>query len=348
MTQNRRFLLIQRPHGLPTQSDFQLAECPKPVIGAGEALIRNHYVSIDPAIRGWLDAGGNYMEPIALGDAVRASTVGVVETSNNPGLKPGDWVTGLHKIEDYSIIGPESRTFPVDIGIVRSPTAYLSVAGAVGLTAWFGLEDLMQPAPGQTLLVSGAAGAVGSLVGQLAKMRGAHVVGIAGGEEKCARLTERYGFDAAIDYRGKDADALTAAIAQACPKGVDFVYENVGGDCLDAALLNLNSGAQIVICGMISEYNSAPRGARNLWQLLVKTATMRGYLVSQYLDRFPEAMQAMASLVAQDRLVYDEHIDHGIENALPAMLRLFNGTNDGKMILKLSQGQEMGRYDGKA
>lgn len=335
MTANRRFTLIARPQGLPRESDFRLIEEPAPTIGEGEFLVRNHYASIDPAIRGWLEPGGNYMEPVPLGDAVRASTIGVVEQSNNPAFPVGQWVMGLNKIEFYSVGRADGFTHPIDVSAVPSPTAYLSVAGAVGLTAWFGVEEVMKPAAGQTLLVSGAAGAVGSLIGQLARRRGARVVGIAGGPGKCAKLTERYHYNAAIDYRGKDADALAAAIAEACPDGVDFVYENVGGVCLDAALMNINTGALIVICGLISEYNSPPYGTRNVWQLLVKTATMRGYLLTQYLDKFPEGTRAMADLVAQGAIVYDEHIEEGIDNALSSMLRLFEGSNQGKMILKL-------------
>lgn len=336
MTVNRRFILAARPQGLPQPSDFRLTDEPVPAIGEGEFLIRNHYASIDPAIRGWLDAGGNYMPPVPIGDAVRASTIGVVEDSRCDAFRPGEWVMGLNKIETYSVGRQDGFTHPIDVGAVPSPTAYLSVAGAVGLTAWFGVEDIMQPRPGDTLLISGAAGAVGSLVGQLAKMRGARVVGIAGGTAKCAKLIARFGFDAAIDYRGKDVAALSAEIAAACPDGVNFVYENVGGACLDAALLNLATGAQVVLCGLISEYNGEPVGARNLWQLLVKTATMRGYLISQYVHRFPEGVRAMTTLVAEGKLTYDEHVEEGINNALPAFLRLFEGTNEGKMILKLA------------
>lgn len=335
MTVNRRFILAARPQGLPRESDFRLADAPLPEIGEGEFLIRNHYASIDPAIRGWLDAGGNYMAPVPIGDAVRASTIGMVESSRCDAFSPGDWVMGLNKIEHYSVGRQDGFTHPIDVSAVPSPTAYLSVAGAVGLTAWFGVNDVMQPRAGDSMLISGAAGAVGSLVGQLAKLRGARVVGIAGGPTKCAKLTERYGFDAAIDYRGKDVAALSGEIAAACPDGINFVYENVGGVCLDAALLNIANGAQIVLCGLISEYNGAPYGARNLWQLLVKTATMRGYLLTQYLDKFPEGTRAMADLVAQGKIVYDEHVEDGIDNALHALLRLFEGTNEGKMILKL-------------
>lgn len=335
-TTNRRFILAARPDGAPKESDFRLEECPLAAPGPGEVLIRNHYASLDPAIRGWLDDVPSYLPPVALGDAVRASTIGTVEASNVEGYEPGDWVMGLNKIEQYSTAAPSVFMHKIDVSVTPSVTSYLSSMGAVGLTAWFGVRELMTPKAGQTLLVSGAAGAVGSMVGQLAKLEGARVVGIAGGPEKCARLIERFGYDAAIDYRGKDADALSAAIGAACPDGIDLVFENVGGIGLDATLLHINQHAQIILCGLISEYNGTPHGARNLWQLIVKTATIRGYLVSEFADRFPEGGRAIAELIAEGKLVFDEQIDEGIDNAFSAFMRLFDGTNQGKMILKLA------------
>jgi NADPH-dependent curcumin reductase CurA len=204
------------------------------------------------------------------------------------------------------------------------------------MTAYFGFLEVCAPKPGETVLVSGAAGAVGSLVGQLAKIHGCRAVGIAGGPAKCARLTQRYGFDAAIDYRGKDEAALTQAIAEACPEGVDVIFENVGGIILDAGLMNLKLHARVGLCGLISEYNTAPRGIRNLWQLIVKRAQIRGFLVADYVSRFAEGAQAMAAWAAQGRLTIDEHIDEGLENAYDSFMRLFSGTNEGKMILKIA------------
>ncbi|MCB2014550.1 MAG: NADP-dependent oxidoreductase [Sphingobium sp.] len=332
---NRSFVLVSRPKGMPVESDFRLEDTPVPNPGPGEIVIRNHYASLDPAIRGWLDDAPSYLPPVALGDPVRASTIGVVEASNVDRFKPGDWVMGLNRIEHYSVVAPDDFMHPIDISLAPSPTAYLSAMGAVGLTAWFGVNDVMKPEPGQTLLVSGAAGAVGSMVGQLAKLRGARVVGIAGGTEKCARLIDRYGFDAAIDYRGKDADALSGAIGEACPDGIDLVYENVGGIGLDATLMHINPYARIILCGLISEYNSAPYGTRNLWRVLVNTATIRGYLVSEFVDRFPEGSRAIAQLVSEGKLVFDEHIEEGIDSTYRAFMRLFEGSNQGKMILKL-------------
>ena len=336
MTMNRRFLLRRRPQGMIQPSDFALVDEAVPAIGPGQILIRNHYASLDPAIRGWLDDVPSYLPPIDLDDAVRATTVGVVEASNAAGFVPGQWVMGLNKIEQYSVAPEGGFTSPIDPSIVPSVTNYLSVVGAVGLTAYFGVEDVLKPKPGDTLLVSGAAGAVGSLVGQLGKLAGARVVGIAGGPAKCARLLKDYGFDAAIDYRGKDVDALSAAIGKACPDGIDLVFENVGGIGLDATLLHINNHARIALCGLVSEYNSEPHGTRNLWQVIARMATIHGFLIKDYLHRFAEGGAAMARLVGEGKLRFDEHIDEGIDNAFPAFLRLFEGSNDGKMILKLT------------
>ncbi len=336
MTINRRFILVTRPQGEPRDSDFRLVEEAVPSIGENEFLIRNHYVSLDPAMRGWLNEGDTYMPAIAVGDALSANTVGTVEASNHPRYQVGDWVQGFNRIEEYSVGGHDDYAAPVDVSRVASPSAYLSIAGGTGLAAWFAVEGELQPEPGQTLLVSGAAGAVGSIVGQLARMRGARVVGIAGGPDKCARLTKRYGYHAAIDYRGKDVTQLSTAISEACPDGVDLVFENVGGICLDAALLNINNNALIVICGLISEYNTVPYGTRQLMQLLIKSATMRGYLLINYAAKLDEGRRAIIDLVARDEIAYDEHVEHGIDNVLPAFMRLFNGTNDGKLVLKLT------------
>lgn len=337
MELNRRFLLRRRPEGQPVPDDFELVDDPLPQLEDGQFLIRNHYASLDPAQRGWMDDAESYMPPIPLDAAVRASTIGVVEASKADSFKPGQWVMGLNAIEDYSIGSMGGFTQPIDAAAVPSVTNYLSLFGAVGMTAYFGLFEVLEPKPGETVLVSGAAGAVGSIVGQLAKIAGCRAVGIAGGDDKCARLTERYGYDAAIDYRGKDEAALTRAIAEAAPGGVDIIFENVGGVVLDAGLNTLNMNARIGLCGLISEYNAPePVGARNLWQLIVKRASIRGLLVADYVARFSEGAAKMGEWAAQGKLVVDEHIDEGIENAYPAFMRLFAGTNQGKMILKIA------------
>jgi NADPH-dependent curcumin reductase CurA len=337
MTENRRFLLVRRPQGEPVPDDFKLVTEPLPELAEGQFLIRNHYASLDPAMRGWMDDSESYMPPIPLGAPVRASTVGVVEASRAEGFAPGQWVQGLNALEDYSLGVAGGFTQPIDAAAVPSVTNYLSMMGAVGMTAYFGFLEVCEPKPGDTVLVTGAAGAVGSLVGQIARIKGCRVIGIAGGAEKCRRLTTRYGFDAAIDYRGKDAAALEAAIRETAPDGIDVIFENVGGEILDAGLMNLKLGARVGLCGLISEYNSTERvGARNLWMLIVKRASIRGLLVSDYIARFGEGAAEMALWLQEGQLVVDEHVDEGLENAYAAFMRLFSGSNQGKMILKIA------------
>lgn len=339
MTDNRRFLLARRPNGMPVAEDFSLVSEPLPELSDGQFLIRNHYASLDPAMRGWMDDAPSYMPPIPLGTSVRASTVGEVVASKAADFPVGQWVSGLNGIEEYSVSQSGGFSAAIDPTIVPSPTNFLSVLGAVGMTAYFGYLEVCKPQPGDVVLVTGAAGAVGSLVGQIAKLKGASkVIGIAGGPEKCKRLIERYGFDVAIDYRGKNVDQLSAEIAAAAPQGVNVIFENVGGDILDAGLNNLAMHARIGLCGLISEYNNAGEktGARNVWQLIVKRASLTGLLVADYVPRFGEGIAAMAGWVTEGKLVFDEHVDDGIDNALPAFMRLFSGSNDGKMILKLS------------
>lgn len=339
MPDNRRFLLIRRPNGAPAAEDFRLETSPTPALAEGQFLIRNHYASLDPAIRGWMDDAPSYMPPIPLGHPVRASTVGVVVESRADGFPVGQWVSGLNAIEDYSIGMAGGFSQPVDVSLVPSPTNFLSVLGAVGMTAYFGYLEVCRPIAGDVVLVTGAAGAVGSLVGQIARIKGAaKVIGIAGGPEKCARLIDRYGFDAAIDYRGKSVDQLSVELQKEAPHGVNIIFENVGGAILDAGLNTLAMGARIGLCGLISEYNNAGEktGARNLWQLIVKRASITGLLVADYVPRFGEGVAEMASWLQSGQLLFDEHVDHGIENALPAFLRLFSGSNDGKMILGLA------------
>jgi hypothetical protein len=336
MTVNRRFLLLRRPHGDPVPADFSLVEEAVPPPPPGGFVVRNHFASLDPAQRGWMDDVPSYMPPIALGDPVRATTVGVVHASENPAFTPGDWVMGLNALEDYSANGPGGFTAPIDVSIVASPSTYLSGMGAVGLTGYFGLLDVLKPKAGETLLISGAAGAVGSVVGQLGKIKGCRTIGIAGGPAKCRRLTDDYGFDVAIDYRGKTMAELAAEIRAAAPAGVQMIFENVGGEVLDAGLMNLADGARILLCGLISEYNSPEKiGARQIWQILVHRATMHGFLIADYVPRFAEAGAQMAQWTAEGRLRVDEDIQDGLENAYSAFMRLFSGANTGKLVLKI-------------
>ncbi len=337
MTENRRFLLVKRPHGVPNPDDFKLTTAPIPQAPPSGLVVRNHYASLDPAQRGWMDDRPSYMPPIALGDAVRASTVGMVHASDHPSFRPGQWVVGLGALEDYTAIVPDAFTAAIDVSLVDSPSRFLSALGIVGMTAYFGLLDVAKPRSGETLLVSGAAGAVGSVVGQIGKIAGCRVVGIAGGSEKCRRLLVDYGFDAAIDYRGKTVEQLAEEIANVVPGGADIVFENVGGDVFDAELSNLALGARIVLCGLISEYNAiAPVGARNLWQVLVRRATISGFLVSDHVAHLAEGQSKMALWMAEGRLRIDEDIQEGLENAYPAFMRLFSGANTGKLMLKIA------------
>ncbi|GAB4151867.1 MAG: NADP-dependent oxidoreductase [Sphingomonadales bacterium] len=337
MIKNRRFTLVRRPKGAPVQEDFQFDEVDLPTLSDGQFIIRNHYASLDPAMRGWMDDVPSYLPPIPLGAAVRASTVGQVFRSRNPDFPEGQWVMGMNALEDYSLAESGGFTHKIDPDAVPSITHYLYIFGAVGLTAYFaGLEE-GQPKAGETVLVSGAAGAVGSLVGQLAKIRGARTIGIAGGPKKCARLLDDYGYDVAIDYRGKSLSALVREIRDAAPNGVDFIFENVGGDILDAGLINLAKHGRIILCGLISEYNSETRvGARHIWRLIVVAGTMKGFILTDYGKRFGEGAAAMAEIMAKHKLRFDEHVDEGLENAYASLMRLFEGTNEGKMILKIA------------
>lgn len=337
MTMNRRFLLVRRPHGNPVPEDFSLVEETIPAPPAGGFVVRNHYASLDPAQRGWMDDAPSYMPPIALGDPVRATTVGQVHASDNPDFKPGEWVLGMNGLEDYSPVMPGGFTAHIDISLADSPSKFLSAMGAVGLTGYFGLLEVGKPKPGETLLVSGAAGAVGSVVGQIGKIAGCRVIGIAGGADKCRRLIDDYGFDVAIDYKGKSVEQLAGEIHAAAPSGVDIIFENVGGDVMDAELLNLAKRARIVLCGLISEYNAPQKiGIRNLWQVLVQEATITGFLVMDYVPLFAEGGAQIARWMAEGKLRIDEDVQIGLEHAYDAFMRLFAGANTGKLVLKIA------------
>jgi len=335
---NRQWLLKRRPHGLPDRECYQWSETALPELADGEVLLRNLYASLDPAMRGWMDSAPSYLPPIAIGAPVRATTIARVVGSRAPEFAAGDLVTGLNALEDYSVAGAGSMVSKLPANLEVPLTAYLGVLGAVGLTAYFGFLEVGLPKRGETVLVSGAAGAVGSLVGQIARIHGCRVVGIAGGPAKCAWLVEECGFDSAIDYKGPAAADMRQAVRDACPEGVDIYFDNVGGELLDSVLMNINERCRIVLCGMISAYNATdrPAGPRNLWQLIVKRARMEGMLIRDYFDRFPEGAAAMLQWIKAGRIRYREHIEHGLENAPDAFLRLFSGEHQGKLILDIA------------
>jgi hypothetical protein len=329
---NRQFRLAARPVGLPKRSDWKLTEEEPRQPAAGEVLVRTHYLSLDPAMRGWMNEGRSYIAPVELGDVMRAGGVGQVEVSNHPGFKAGDYVSGTLNIQEYATLPGEQLT-KVDPSLAKLPT-YLGVLGMPGMTAYFGLLDVGQPKPGDTVVVSGAAGAVGTVVGQIAKIKGCRAVGIAGGQSKCDYLVKELGFDEAIDYKGSD---LKQRLREACPKGVNVYFDNVGGDILDTLLTRMAMHGRIVICGAISQYNSTTgvKGPSNYLSLLVNRARMEGMVVFDYVKRFPEALSEMAAWIKSGQLKSREDIAQGIETFPETLLKLFHGENTGKLVLQV-------------
>jgi NADPH-dependent curcumin reductase CurA len=328
----RAIRLARRPVGLPAQDDWELTEDEVGEPGEGEVLVEVMYASLDPAMRGWISEAASYSRPVGIGEVMRAIAVGRVVASNDERFAEGDHVSGLLGIQEYAIV-PGDALQKIDPEVAPLPT-WLGVLGMPGLTAYFGLLDIGRPEPGQTVVVSGAAGAVGSLVGQIAKLQGARAVGIAGGPEKCSYITDELGFDAAIDYKNQD---VPAALREACPNGIDVYFDNVGGEILDAALARLAFNARVVICGAISQYNSTEgmRGPVNYMSLLVNHASMTGFLVFHYGSRYAEGARQLGEWVAAGKLKSREDVVSGIENFPDAFLKLFEGTNDGKLVLAI-------------
>lgn len=338
MNTNRSVVLRHRPQGTPRPTDFDIATSPMPTPGDGQFLVRIYYCSLDPATRRWMDED-SYGVAIPLNGAISCLIVGKVVTSHCTGFQRGDYVVGLGCVAEYAVMQPGIFTRVIDPSTSPSLTSHLGVLGAIGLTAYNGLLNVGKPKPGETVLVSGAAGAIGSLVGQIARIRGCKAVGIAGGKDKCAQLLDYYGFDEAVDYKNRNLQELTDAVRTACPAGVDVFFDNVGGLTLDAALDVINQNARIVECGMISQYNAVepPLGPQNIWQVVAKTATMYGFLNRYYAEYFDEALADLSQWADEGRLKWREHIEEGIENFYPAFMRLFEGSNNGKLILKIAQ-----------
>jgi len=330
---NHQVRLAARPVGLPKRSDWQFTQESVPEPKEGELVVQVQYISLDPAMRGWMNDAKSYIRPVGIGEVMRAGAAGKVVKSRHEKFREGDIVTGGFGVQEFALSDGKGVN-KVDTRLVKLPT-YLGTLGMPGLTAYFGLLDIGKPQPGQTVVVSGAAGAVGSVVGQIARIKGCRTVGLAGGADKCRLLVEEFGFDAAIDYKRED---VKAALRQHCPDGIDVYFDNVGGEILDAALARLARGARIVICGAISQYNSTTgvKGPANYMSLLVNRASMTGMVVFDYADRYGEALRDMAGWVAAGKLKAKEDVVPGGVAAFPeVLLKLFSGENTGKLVLQL-------------
>jgi NADPH-dependent curcumin reductase len=331
---NHQFRLAARPVGLPKRSDWNYAEEPVRDLANGEVLVKVLYVSLDPAMRGWMNDGKSYIRPVAIGEVMRAGGAGRVVDSKNSKFSVGDYVYGTTGVQEYCLSDGASLN-KIDPKLAPLPV-YVGALGATGLTAYFGLLDVGQPKPGDTVVVSGAAGATGSVVGQIAKIKGCRVVGIAGGPAKCQYLVKELGFDAAIDYKSEN---LPKALHERCPKGIDVYFDNVGGDTLDAVLAQINLGARIALCGAISQYNNTTpiKGPSNYLSLLVNRATMRGFIVFDYANRYSEAGRDLAGWLAAGKLKSREDIVEGLQSFPEALLKLFKGENNGKLMIKVAE-----------
>jgi NADPH-dependent curcumin reductase CurA len=329
---NTRVLLASRPVGLPTRDNWTIETVPVERPGEGEFLAEVLFLSLDPAMRGWIKEGKSYIEPVGIGDVMRAGGVGRVIESNNPSFAVGDHVLGISGVQSHwrsngkgvRKVDPELAPLPKFLGVLGMP----------GMTAYFGILDVGAIKEGEIVLVSGAAGAVGSLVGQIAKIKGCRVVGIAGGQDKCDYLTGELGFDAAIDYK---SESLYPAIKAACPKGIDVYFDNVGGETLDAALAFLRFKGRVALCGAISQYNStAPiKGPENYLSLLINRGRMEGFIVFDFEKEFPRFFRDMGQWLAEGKLQSREHIVKGIETFPETLLMLFDGRNQGKLVIEV-------------
>jgi NADPH-dependent curcumin reductase CurA len=333
---NRQILLAARPVGMVKESDFTHREGPIPKPQPGEFLVRNVYLSLDPTIRGWMNAADTYLPAIKIGEVMRGGGVGVVVESQNPQYATGDVVFGMIGWQDY-FVGRGNDAMPMMVLPKGVPlTAALSVLGITGMTAYFGLLDIGQPKAGDTVVVSGAAGATGSVAGQIGKIKGCRVVGIAGSPEKCKWVTDDLGFDACINYKTEN---IAARLKQTCPKGIDIYFDNVGGDILDGVLAQIRRHARIVLCGAISMYNATEPspGPKNYLSLIIQRARMEGFIVTDFLPRFPEAFAQINQWISEGKIKYAVDVVQGLENATTAINRLFTGANTGKLLVQISE-----------
>lgn len=330
-TPNKQVLLASRPQGRITEENFRIVEAPVGAPAAGEVLVRNEWLSLDPYMRGRMNDAKSYVPPAQLGAVMVGQTVGEVIESQDARFKPGDKVLTSLGWQLYGIAKGKELT-PIDVN--RAPASYyLGVLGMPGLTAWLGLSEIGQPKPGETVVVSAASGAVGSVVGQLAKIAGCRAVGIAGGKAKCEYVVRELGFDACIDYR---AGNLLQDLRQACPKGVDVDFENVGGEILDTLLSIMNPFSRIVLCGLIADYDvSEPHGYKRLRSVLVNRIRMQGMIIFDWKHRYGEALEALAGHLAQGKLKYRESVVHGLDKAPRGLIALLKGEHFGKQLVKL-------------
>ncbi len=331
----KRWVLKRRPQGEVRPEDLEFVEEPIADLADGEVRVRTVYLSLDPTNRIWMSDQDQYLPPVQIGETMRGGGIGVVEASRSDRFKQGDLVnTGLGGWTTH-VVAHEAglNLVPTVPGVPL--TAYMSVLGATGLTAWFGMVDICKPVAGETVVVSAAAGAVGSIAGQLAKLRGARVIGIAGGKAKCDWLTGECGFDGAIDYKNED---VGAALDRLCPGGIDVNYENVGGATMDAVMSRMNNFSRMALCGMISTYNQEGPvpGPTNFGHILMHRLMIKGFIIIDYLHRAPEAFAELMPLVLEGKLKWKAHVEEGLENALPALDRLFTGDHDGKLMLRVS------------
>jgi NADPH-dependent curcumin reductase CurA len=335
MPTNHQVRLAGRPSGLPRASDWEFTSEDVPEPGPGEFVVSISHVSVDPAMRGWMNATASYIPPVEIGAVMRAGGVGKVTASRHEEFSAGDEVHGLFGVQEYAV-SDGTGVYRIDTSLAGPPT-YLGVLGTTGLTAYFALFDTGRIKAGDTVVISGAAGAVGSVAGQIAKLKGCRVIGIAGGPDKCRTLVQDFGFDAAIDYR---AGHVRRAVREHAPKGVDVYFDNVGGDILDDVLACLARGARVIICGAVSQYNETQvRGPANYMMLLVARASMTGMLVFDYQDQYPQAMAELAGWLKSGQLVAREHVVHGSVQDFPeTLLMLFDGVNTGKLVLALDHG----------
>lgn len=330
---NHSWRLASRPVGLIKESDYSWVEEAVPALEDGQFLVKTQYLSLDPANRGWVNEGGSYMAEIKIGSLMPAGGIGEVIESRNPNFKEGDLVQGLIGWQEYVISNGQGFNKLPQMGL--PPTAFLGLFGHIGLTAYFGLLDIADPKPGETLVVSAAAGAVGSIVGQIGKIKGCRVVGLAGTDEKCKWLTDELGFDAAINYK---TEPVYESLKKHCPNGIDIYFENVGGEILDAVLSLINNFARIPLCGLISAYNATERvpGPYNFSRLLTRRVKLQGFIVLDYMPRAQEGIAELAKWYMAGKLKYRVDVVEGLHEAPRAVNKLFEGSNQGKLILKVS------------